>query len=660
MNRPGRGRLPQLLLAGLLLSGCGIAPGAEGSNRHEDEPPFAVPNDNRTPAGTLRDGVLELDLEARLARWEGEGSNLAEAAPNPSIVTVLGFAEQGGPVRIPGPLIRVPQGTEVRVRVRNSIPDSLPIGLPGPVLRTEGMRTMADPVLTVRGLRAGTVADDTVHVPRGEVREVRYRVDEPGTYFYWATPAGRTMRSWTGRDAQLAGAIVVDPEGTTPDPEERIFVITMIDQLPDTLPGAPPDDMFRRAINGRSWPDTERFHYAVGDTLRWRWINASFDQHPMHLHGFHYRILARGDGVSETVFPEDEQPLVVTEHMTAGSTFRMEWVPTRAGNWIFHCHTLDHVVPVIERDEKERAHDLHDPEQHALDAMAGLVLGLTVSDDGSVESDTVPDQRLRLVALEEHPDDSTTVRGFALAKGTEPAASAPSVPGPPLLLTRGERTEITVVNRISEPTTIHWHGLELESVFDGVAGWSRTGSRIAPLIAPGDSFTVRITPPRAGTFIYHAHMDETDQLAQGMAGPFIVLEPGERFDPEVDRIFLIGGQLEGDYPVTINGHRDPPPGTFRAGTEYRLRFVQISTGHAIDLELTKDGAPLRWRAHAKDGADLPPALRVEGDAEIHTNTGQTFDFLWTPEEPGDATLALRWELFFEAREGVLRQTFRVR
>jgi FtsP/CotA-like multicopper oxidase with cupredoxin domain len=622
-------------------------------------PEFALPNDNRASAGMLRDGVLKLEMEARPARWQGEASDLAPEAADPSIVDVLGFAEAGGTVRIPGPLIRVPEGTEVRVRVRNAIPPGAVVGLPGVALREAGMSSVAGDVLVVHGLRAGTAPDDTLLVPRGEVGEVRYRADRPGTYFYWASASQRPITSWTGIDAQLAGAIIVDPAGAVPDPDERIFVITMLDQLPDPDAIAPQGDYFRRAINGRSWPNTERFQYTVGETVRWRWINATFDTHPMHLHGFHYRLIARGDGTAETIFPEEARPLVVTEHMHPGSTFRMEWVPTRAGNWIFHCHILDHITPAVERDEEARAHDLRDVEQHALDAMAGLVVGITVTDPAATDETPPADHRLRLVAHEELRGDGTAARGFALQAGAEPVTGTPTVPGPPLLLTRGETTEITVINQLTEPTTIHWHGLELESAFDGVAGWSRTGSRIAPLIGPGESFAVRIKPPRAGTFIYHTHMDETDQLAQGMIGPFLVLEPGETYDPEQDRVILIAGEQEGDYPVTINGSEQPAPITFRAGTEYRLRFIHITRGLPIDVALTQDGAPVRWTALAKDGANLPRALQLQSDAELRTQTGETFDFLWTPEA-GDATLVVRYERFSEVAEVVLRQTFRVR
>jgi FtsP/CotA-like multicopper oxidase with cupredoxin domain len=352
----------------------------------------------------------------------------------------------------------------------------------------------------------------------------------------------------------------------------------------------------------------------------------------------------------------DARPLVVTEHMEPGSTFRMEWEPLRPGHWLFHCHFLDHIEPAVERDEERRAHDLHDVEQHALDAMGGLLLGITVA-EGTEASEAPPSARLHLVAREKRHENGNYARGFALGEG---GTSSFSAPGPPLILTRGETTEIVVTNRLTEPTTIHWHGLELESVYDGVAGWSRTGTRIAPLVAPGSSFVVRIRPPRAGTFIYHTHMDETDQLVQGMAGPILVLEPGATFDPETDRVFLIWGATDGDYRVTINSRTDPAPQELRAGATYRLRVVVITSGGGNDVALTRGGAPERWRAESKDGADLPPALRVESAAILRANTGETFDFSWTPQEAGDVELTVRYQPFFEKEEAVVRQLLRVR
>lgn len=39
-----------------------------------------------------------------------------------------------------------------------------------------------------------------------------------------------------------------------------------------------------------------------------------------------------------------------------------------------------------------------------------------------------------------------------------------------LTLRRGEPVEITLVNHLPEATAIHWHGMELDSYFDGVHG----------------------------------------------------------------------------------------------------------------------------------------------------------------------------------------------
>ena len=75
-------------------------------------------NDNRTPAGTQSDGVLTLRLEARLGTWHPDRDT------DPGVV-VKAFGVESGPLQIPGPIIRVREGTEIRVRVRNSLDESL-------------------------------------------------------------------------------------------------------------------------------------------------------------------------------------------------------------------------------------------------------------------------------------------------------------------------------------------------------------------------------------------------------------------------------------------------------------------------------------------------------------------------------------------------------
>src|SRR5262245_43833533 len=155
-------------------------------------------NDNRVAAGTFRDGVLTIRLEARMADWRPDG----DADPG---INVAAFAEEGRPPQIPGPLIRVPQGTAIHAVVRNSLPDS--------TLFVHGLYT--------RGARGS----DTVQVKPGEVREVRFEAGPPGTYFYWATTSATAAVGFRGPASQLSGAFVVDSGAALGTPRDRVFVI---------------------------------------------------------------------------------------------------------------------------------------------------------------------------------------------------------------------------------------------------------------------------------------------------------------------------------------------------------------------------------------------------------------------------------------------------
>ncbi len=74
-----------------------------------------------------------------------------------------------------------------------------------------------------------------------------------------------------------------------------------------------------------------------------------------------------------------------------------------------------------------------------------------------------------------------------------------TVPGPELRATEGDLLRITIANRSSEPTSVHWHGLHVPNEVDGVA--PLTG----PAIAPGETATYEFLASHAGTFMYHAH-----------------------------------------------------------------------------------------------------------------------------------------------------------
>jgi hypothetical protein len=105
-------------------------------------------------------------------------------------------------------------------------------------------------------------------------------------------------------------------------------------------------------------------------------------------------------------------------------------------------------------------------------------------------------------------------------------------PGPTIEAVAGDRVRIYVTNRLSEPTTVHWHGIRIINGMDGVNGLTQEG------IPPGQTFRYEFVVPEAGTFMYHPHFDEMTQQAMGMMGMFIV-HPRAREKNPPDRDYVI-------------------------------------------------------------------------------------------------------------------------
>ena len=141
---------PILLTLSLIGCGCRTLIAEPGDER-------LVANSNQTPAGRFAEGQLTIRLEAAMGEWypeENDGPALRVAA----------FREEGGRLSTPGPLLRVPEGTEINATVYNRL----------------------DLPLTVHGLhgRPGD-AKEILIVPSGESREIHFLAGAPGTYFYW-------------------------------------------------------------------------------------------------------------------------------------------------------------------------------------------------------------------------------------------------------------------------------------------------------------------------------------------------------------------------------------------------------------------------------------------------------------------------------------------
>ncbi len=581
-----------------------------------------IANQNRTPAGKLENGVLTLQLELRNGAWRAE-------ADDGSQLFLPAFAEAGHPAQIPGPLLRMPSGTTAHVKVTNKL----------------------DSKATVFGLntRPGDPKDGFDLAP-GETRELSFAAGAPGTYYYWARtskPRKNPTAPPVFADSHMNGAFIVDPPG--PVPPDRIFVINAMFVAADVLQ----EGFEVVSINGKSYPYTEPLEYTEGETVRWRVINASFSEHPMHLHGAFYKLLSTGDFESDTAYPDGERQSVVTENLLAGGTMMLEWKPPHEGRWLFHCHFQGHIaiderIPVLTyasaQPPSPPAPNVHDHQAMAgMNDMAGLVLVINVkpSSAAALRASVPATHKVDLVVEPSAASGKSPTFSCSIREGKKLVASEDKAVGPPIVVTRGEPTEVTVVNHLTVPTTIHWHGIELDSYYDGVIGGG-AGSQITPAIAPGASFVARFTPNRSGTFIYHTHAADPSQLSGGVYGALIVLEPGESFDSEHDKLLVLGTR-DADFfatRLTINGSEAPDPMLLKRGVKYRLRLINMGANFTADFQLGSKEHLATWHAIAKDGAALPLRLATTRDAFVHIASGEVYDFEFQSDTPGEIPLQL--------------------
>ena len=593
--------------------------------------PFAIPppsaaisvNDHRTPAGSLAGNTLTLRLRAGNGQWRPEG-------PNGPALDIQAFGEAEGPLVIPAPLIRVTEGAEIAASIRNDL--------------TAAMQ--------VHGLcERGGATCAPLDVPAGETRAIRFRSGPAGTYFYWATTTGMPFAFRAVGDTQLSGAFIVDARDRAARDDDRVFVITdwtslTLDQLRDLAKADDPGPMFNAIdpqftfpINGLVWPFTERLTYPVNQPVRWRVLNLSTQQHTMHLHGFYFEVDALGDGLTTKSFAAGDKQRVVTQLMGPGATMAMTWIPERVGNWLFHCHVRAHVSP--ERrlvapgglSKGHAPHAGHAGHDDGSGGMAGMILGITVTGpEESSAGDPAPPTTRKLtleMKTESNRYGTEPAYGFVLGDGGSGASPARvPIPGPTLVLRRGEPVALTLVNRLPEATAIHWHGMELESYYDGVHGWSGSGQRVTPLIAPGATFVVRFTPPRAGTFMYHTHLHDDRQLKSGLYGALLVLGEDETYDEATDHVFVMarGGPGE-DAPAVLNGVNQPKS-AWKAGVRHRVRLINITPSDILTVTLQSSDGPVTWKPLTKDGAPLPPSRCQPGPARQTIGVGETYDFAY--------------------------------
>lgn len=180
-----------------------------------------------------------------------------------------------------------------------------------------------------------------------------------------------------------------------------------------------------------------------------------------------------------------------------------------------------------------------------------------------------------------------------------------TIPGPALRAVAGDTLRIRFLNRLSEPTILHWHGVETDAMRDG----SPTSQLPVP---PGGEETYDLPLRRAGTFWYHAHVNNAVQIEKGLYGSLTVTDPQEdkRLGlPQTNATLVLddvlldaSGQVlpslpEGDklseLNVKANG-RDGDSWPLKEGERDLLLVNGVPAQNAAPLQV-EEGQPVRLR-----------------------------------------------------------------
>lgn len=221
-----------------------------------------------------------------------------------------------------------------------------------------------------------------------------------------------------------------------------------------------------------------------------------------------------------------------------------------------------------------------------------------------------------------------------------------TVPGPLLRIKKGAEVKIRLVNKLPQPTSLHWHGVRISNPMDGVAGLTQEP------VLPGGTFDYRFTPPDSGLCWYHPHMlpflDE--QLERGLYGVMIIDEPEPpladhdmlvvlnnwRLDDkgQIKKFDMLADAIRADRIrplVTVNAGAVPIEEVLPPSSRLRLRIVNAANGQVMAIAfsgvtpsvLAIDSQPCEAFEPAKNVIPLGPGARFDVMLDLPSDPGAT-------------------------------------
>jgi len=188
------------------------------------------------------------------------------------------------------------------------------------------------------------------------------------------------------------------------------------------------------------------------------------------------------------------------------------------------------------------------------------------------------------------------------------------VPGPTLEAYEGDKVIVHFINRLPEPTTIHWHGLHIPNASDG--------SPLHP-VAPGKSFDYVFTVEQgvAGTYWYHPHPDQVtgEQIGKGLFGGLIIRSRNDPLPKSIAEkvIILSDNRFKPDGTIDFADPASPQGGIdFENGRECMHLFVN---GEMMPTISIRSGEVQRWRVINASAARVY-RLAIPGQTLLHVGS----------------------------------------
>ncbi|HEY8902119.1 MAG TPA: copper oxidase, partial [Chthoniobacterales bacterium] len=283
-----------------------LTPGQPG----RDYRPVIVPNGAKLPWKVV-DGVKVFHLVAEEVEHEFAPGIKARC---------WGYNGQ-----VHGPAIEVVERDRVRVYVTNRLPEPTTVHWHG-ILLPNGMDGVGG--LTQKAIQPG------------ETYKYEFTVRQAGMGMYHSHHDEMTQMA-----LGMTGLFIMHPRHPRGPRIDRDFALMLHEWRvnPGTSRPDPNEmtDFNLLTINGRVFPGTDPLVAKLGERVRIRIGNLSaMDHHPIHLHGYQFRITGTDGGE----IPESAQWPETTVLVPTGSTRTIEFVADEPGDWAMHCHMTHHVM----------------------------------------------------------------------------------------------------------------------------------------------------------------------------------------------------------------------------------------------------------------------------------------------------------------------------